>query len=462
MNNYTKELAKFCSGLDFDAIPRRIVEKTKFMVVDNLANIFGAATLEFGSTMADYARSLQDHEEATALGSGFRTSARTAAFVNGSLAETLEMQCGYTKGGYHPGDATISAPLAVAEWKKKGGKALLTAIVAGYEVGNRISEAIHPTHLSRGFQPAGTVGTLGAAAAVARLLDLNAEQTKQALAIAGFLLPICTGDNRIYSVKPVHGGAAAKSGIEAVLLAQHGLKGAPLEGDTQIRKGFCRIVTDEPPRFEKMTEGLGEKYTIDEVYFKPYATCRINQGPTEMALNIKINNNLKYEEIDNVLIKTYAYASKRTGSMRTNLTSAFTLCQFSMSYAVAGALMFGEAGLSMLTEERIRDPRIHQFASKITIVADPDLEKLYPANRPATMEITMKDGRKFHDNIRYAKGDYRNPMTETELGQKFLDLANPALGEEKAKKALEMILHLEKLDSVQTLIGYLKKIEKKT
>jgi 2-methylcitrate dehydratase PrpD len=456
MNNYTKELAKFCSGLDFDAIPRRIVEKTKFMVVDNLANIFGAATLEFGSTMADYARSLQDHEEATALGSGFRTSARTAAFVNGSLAETLEMQCGYTKGGYHPGDATISAPLAVAEWKKKGGKALLTAIVAGYEVGNRISEAIHPTHLSRGFQPAGTVGTLGAAAAVARLLDLNAEQTKQALAIAGFLLPICTGDNRIYSVKPVHGGAAAKSGIEAVLLAQHGLKGAPLEGDTQIRKGFCRIVTDEPPRFEKMTEGLGEKYTIDEVYFKPYATCRINQGPVEIALDLKKKNGLGYEEINDVLIRTYAYATKRTGSLRTDITSPFTLCSFSMSYAVAGALMYGEAGPSMLADERIKDPKIHQFASRIRIIADPELENLYPANRPAAMEITTRDGRKLSDRINYAKGDYRNPMTEEEVAQKFLELSKETLGEEKAKQALEAILRLESLDSIEALIIHLK------
>ncbi len=458
MEDYTKQLAHFCSTLEYGAIPKRVAEKTKWLILDSLGNILGAATLEFGRTLAEYARALRDNEEATVLGFGFKSSARNAAFVNGSLAETIEMQDGYTKGGYHPCCGTISAPLAVAEWQRKGGKDLITAVVAGYEVGDRIAEALHPTHLSRGFQPTGTVGTLGAAAAVARLIGLDEDHTFNALTIAGFILPICTGDNLWggYSIKPVHGGAAAKSGIESVLLAQRDLKAAPLEGDAKIQKGFCRIVTDDPPKFEKMVEGLGEKYTLEEVYFKPYATCRINQGPIEIALDLKKRYGLNYRDIEEVLVKTYDYAAQRTGAMRTDTSSPFTLCQFSMSYALAGALIHGEVGLPQLTTEQIGDPEVHRFASKIRVVADPELQRLYPAHRPAVMEIMLKDGRTLSGRTHYAKGDFRNPMTDEELVAKFMRLAQAPLGEKKAKRAIDIVLSLEDCDTLEKLVDHLK------
>jgi 2-methylcitrate dehydratase PrpD len=418
----------------------------------------GATTLKFGKTLAEYAKDLGDKKEATILGFGLKSSARNAAFVNGSLSETLEMQDGYTKGGYHPCCGTISASLAAGEWRKKTGKDLLTAIVAGYEVGNRVAEAIHPTHLSRGFQPTGTAGTVGAAAAVAKMLALNENQIFNALGIAGFILPISTGDNLWggYSIKPIHGGAAAKGGIEAALLAQKRLEAAPLEGDSRIGKGFCRIVTDEPPRFEKMIEGLGESYTIEAVYFKPYASCRINQGPAEIALDLRKKYSLKYEDIEDVLIKTYEFAVKRTGSMRTDVNSAFTLCQFSMPYAVAGALIYGEVGIKQLTEKKIRDPKIHEFASKIRVEPDAELQKIYPTYRPSVMEITTKDGKKISGRADYAKGDHRNPMTEEELLTKFLDLAKDVVGEKKAKKAVDIVMDIEHLDSLEKLIASLK------
>ena len=89
MEDWTKQLARFCADLDYRTLPQEVVEKTKWILLDSLGNIFGAATLEFGKTMAEYAQSLGDREEATVLGFGFKSSARHAAFVNGSLAETI-------------------------------------------------------------------------------------------------------------------------------------------------------------------------------------------------------------------------------------------------------------------------------------------------------------------------------------------------------------------------------------
>jgi 2-methylcitrate dehydratase PrpD len=457
MEGYTKKLANFCTELDYEAIPKKIVGKIKWAILDNIGIILGAATTDFGRAIAEYTRALGDREEATVLGFGFKSSTRGTAFVNGSLSETLEMQDGYTKGGYHPCSGTISASLALAEWQKKTGKDLITAVVVGYEAGNRVAEVIHPSHVSRGFQPTGTAGTVGAAAAVARILGLNDEQMFNALNIAGFILPISTGDNLWggYSVKPVHGGAAAKSGIESAMLAKQGLKAAPLEGDAKIQKGFCKIVSDGP-KFERMIEGLGEKYTIEEIYFKPYATCRKIQGPVEIAIDLRKKYGLNGEDIEDILIKTDESAVQRSGSMKTDTNSSFTLCQFSMSYAVAGALMDGEAGLKQLTQERISDPEIHRLASKVRVVADPEMQKMYLNYRPSMMEITTKNGRKVSGRVDYPKGDYRKPMTGEELVAKFLGSTKNVIGENKAKKAMDIVLDMENLDSMERLMGNLK------
>lgn len=464
MEGYTKKLAKFCSKLEFKRIPERIVGKIKWVILDNLGNIVGGTAVDFGKEIAGFTRELGDRAEATVLGFGFKTSARNAGFANGSLAEILEMQDGYTKGGYHPCSGTISASLAMAEWQKSTGKDFITSVVAGYEVGNRVAEAMHPSHLFKGFLPTGTVGAIGAAASAARILRLDERGTFNALGIAGFILPVCTGDNNFgrgeygdYTIKPVQGGAAAKSGIESALLARQGMNAAALEGDPKVQKGFCRITIDGPPKFEQSIEGIGKDYRrIEELYFKPYASCRMNHAPADAAIELRSKYGLKPGDIKEILIKTYGFALQSTGTRKTDTRSSFMACQFSMSYVVAAALIDGEFGLNQLTEQKIRDHKIHELASKVKVVVDPKLEKIYPSNRPAIVEITMKDGKKWTGRADFAKGDHRKPMTEEENREKFLGLTAGVLGERKAKKAMDMVLTLENLDSLVRLINCLR------
>lgn len=457
VEGYTKRLANYCSKLSYDAIPEKVVENIKWAILDNLGVILAGSTFEVGRSIAEYGRGLGDREEATVLGFGFKSSTSNAAFVNGSLSEIVEMQDGNTRGGLHACDAVISASLAMCEWQEKTGKDLITGVVAGYEVGNRVAEAIYPAHRYRGFMSNGTVGTVGAAAAVGRILGLNTELMSNALGIAGFILPVTTYDSHYggYSIKIVQGGAAAKSGIESALLARQGLTGAPLEGDPGIQRGFCRIVGDESPKFEETIESLGKRYAVNEIYHKPYASCRINHGPIEIALDLKEKFALHAEDIEDILIKTFDFAAKRVGSTKTDTNSSFILCQFSTSYAVAGALMDGEVGLRQLREERIRDPRIHELGLKVKVIADPELQKMYPATRPAIVEITTKDGKKYTGRVDYAKGDYRKPMTEEELVAKFLGLTKDVIGEKKGKKAIDTLLDMENLDMTTRLIEFL-------
>lgn len=216
------------------------------------------------------------------------------------------------------------------------------------------------------------------------------------------------------------------------------------------------MMSDEPPKFEKMIEALGERYKIEENYFKPYASCRMNHGSIEIALELKKKYALEAEDIADILIKTYDFAAKKTGSIKTDANSSFILCQFSMSYGVAAALIDGEVGLKQLTPERISDSRIHKLSSKVKVIVDPELQKMYPANRPSIMEITTKDGKKVSGRVDYAKGDYRNPMTEGELAAKFVRLTKDVIGEKKGNKVIDVVLDMENLDSIERLIEFLK------
>jgi 2-methylcitrate dehydratase PrpD len=454
---YTQKLAEFCSGLRFEDLPLKVVDKIKWCILDNLGIVLGATRTRFGQAICEYTKQWGDQEQATVLGFGLKTSSRSAAFANGSLSETLEYQDGYTKGGYHPCCGTIPTSLAMAEWKKGTGQDLITAVTAGYEVGNRVSEAIFPSHLSRGFQSTGTAGAVGAAAAASVILKLDGEKTRNALGIAGFILPISTGDNLWggYTIKPVHGGAAAQAGIESALLAREGLNASPLEGDPKIGKGFLRIVSDQP-KWEKITEGLGRFSTLDELYFKPFALCRIIHAPVEVAIELRSRHGLRVEDIQGVIVRTYDFAAEVPGTTRTTTESDPTLCQFSLPYGVAAALRYGEVGLEQMMGKATRDPRIHELAGKVEVIHDLEMDKLRPALRPASVEVTLKDGRKFMGRVDFPKGDARKPLTEQELQAKFSNLARDVVGPEKVKKIQEAVFGLEKIATVEELVLLLK------
>ncbi len=457
MEAYTKKLADFCAGLRYEDIPQWVVSKIKWCILDNLGIILGATRTRFGQAILRYTQLLGDQEQATVLGFGLKTSARSAAFANGSLSETLEYQDGYTKGGYHPCCGTISASLATAEWRQGTGRDLIAAVTAGYEVGNRVAEAIFPSHLSRGFQPTGTAGAVGAAAAASAILKLDREQTGNALGIAGFILPISTGDNLWggYTIKPVHGGAAAKAGIESALLAGQGLNAAPLEGDPKIGKGFLRIVSDQP-KWEKITEGLGTFSTIAELYFKPFALCRVIHAPVQVAIDLRSRYGLKPEDIREVVVRTYDFAAEVPGQTRTSPESDPTLCQFSLPYGVAAALIYGEVGLEQMMGKATRDPWIHDLAGRVQVIHDPEMDRLRPALRPASVQVTFQDGRKVSGRVDFPRGDARNPLTEEELLTKFSSLARDVVGEEKVRKIQEAVFGLEKIGAVEDFVRLLK------
>jgi 2-methylcitrate dehydratase PrpD len=313
---YSKTLVKFCSELEFDKIPEEVKHKAKLCVLDYVANIYGSLELDAVRAVVDFVRSLGGPEAATALGCGFRTGLQNAAFINGTTAEAIEAQDGLRFGGNHPVSAVIPAAFAVSESLGLGGPRLMEAIVAGYEVANRAAAAMHPFHTLSGFLPTGTCGTLGAAIAVSKLMGHKFSEMLNAMGNAGYLLPISMAEQLMggYTVKIVQGGQAASAGIMAAGLAGKGITGSPfvLEG-TALKGGFTQITVRQEPKPERITDKLGEHYSIMDVYFKPYTACRHTHGAAQATLALLKEKKLAPADIDSIGVSTYAIAALAVG-----------------------------------------------------------------------------------------------------------------------------------------------------
>ncbi len=217
----TRAIADFVVGLRYDVLSPHLVQRTKDHILDQLGIQIGVSTKPWLKIAVDYVRSQANHPEASIAGTPGKVSAENAAFTNGAFGHGFEMDDVYAPALAHPGPVVVSAALSVAERDGCSGKALIEAVVAGYEVMGRCGYALSPSQLYRGFHPTSAAGPLGAVAAAGKLTRLDADTLVHALAIGG---SFCFGVTECYKsggeVKRYHGGIAAAGGIRAAALAE--------------------------------------------------------------------------------------------------------------------------------------------------------------------------------------------------------------------------------------------------
>ncbi len=449
---YTRKLAEFCAGVSVERLPAEVVDKAKLCLLDFFANVYGSLELDAVSGVVSYVRSLGGPETATALGCGFKTGIHNAAFLNGTAAEAIEAQDGLRFGGNHPGTAVIPAALAVAEERGLGGKAVVEAVVAGYEVAGRIAAAIHPHHTLSGFLPTGTCGTFGAAAAASKLMGHNAEGILNSLGIAGYLLPLSMAEHLMggYTSKIVQGGQAASAGLTAAGLAGAGITGPPyvLEG-SHLKGGFTQITTRSEPNLSRIVEALGEHSSLTDVYLKPYTACRHTHGAAQAALELLDGGGFGAPDIEGVEVYTYAIASTAVGKGVT-AQDTFVSAQFSLPYVVAACLIDGAMGPAQLKHDRISDPAILELSRKVKVSVDPDLARAYPALTASRVEIRLKGGRTLAKQVDIPKGDPRDPMAAADVAAKLRRFAGQR-DEGTLDKIVSLTLDLENVRNIGEL-----------
>ncbi|MFO1326737.1 MAG: MmgE/PrpD family protein [Rubrivivax sp.] len=371
---------------------------------------------------------------------------RAAALVNGSAAHTAEVDDIFRDAIYHPGAPTIAAALALAQAQGADGAALLRALVVGYEVSTRIGVTMGRAHYAR-WHNTGTIGSFGAAAAAAELLQLDEARFAHALAtVATMAAALQQAFRRDSMSKPLHAGRAAEAGITAARAAAQGVTGAPdvLEGEI----GFGRTMGDGPDWRDCMAT-LGQRWHVTEMTFKNHACCGHAFAAIDGALALRERMAVDADTIDRVEVGTYAEALQVAGNPDPRSAAE---ARFSLPFVVATALRTGRVRLAAFDAERLADPATRALMARITLAVDPALDAAFPAQRAARVAVTTHDGHREAWLQPTRKGDPDAPLTDADLGDKFVEMAAPSRGDAAARTLLERLWQVDRLTDLRPLL----------
>ena len=453
MKTIIETFAEHFSNSTFEQLPPAVVHKTKLLILDYLGVSIAGLKMDFPRMTIDYLRSLEGVGQSTLMGSTRKVPAIHAALGNGVAAHALDMDDGFRYGGVHAGVAVIPAALALAESLQLSGKQLILSIVCGYEIVNRISKAMNPSHLGRGFHTTGTIGVLGAAAACGVLAKLNKEQMASALgmsALQGAGLLEILNDGAM--VKPLHPGKAAVAGILSVELAKRGAKGplTALEGE----KGLFKAMADGV-KTDGLFDGLGSDFYIMGQYIKFHAACRHIHPAIDGLLDIMRKENLSYQEIDALNITTYPVAISFCGTSSPPETAE--AAKFSLASSCAMAAFYGDAGEERYSLDTIQNQEIKKLATRVTSAANSRWADAYPRERGANIELKTTKGQKFSTEVPLSKGEPENPASDEDFVRKY---QQNVVSQDKSlsDQILDMTLTLEtqQVSPLATLLGKLQ------
>ena len=365
------------------------------------------------------------------LALGRKATVRAAALINATAAHTAEVDDIFRDGIYHPGAPTIAAAHAVSFREDN----FLRSVVAGYEISTRIGAAMGRAHY-RYWHNTGTIGCFGAAAAAAEALGLDAARFAHALATAATFSAGLQQAFRMDSMsKPLHAGHAAEAGLTAALAAREGVTGSldVMEGEA----GYGRAMGDGPD-WDRALATLGEDFHITRMTFKNHACCGHSFAAIDGALALQKKLSLRPEEMEKIEIATY-----RAGLEVAHYESPATAAEarFSLKYVVATALTHGSVRLAAFEKERIEDPATRALMKRIDVRLDPELDAAFPRQRAARVAIEAR-GRRAEHLQPTRIGDPDAPLSDAQLGDKYLELAAPVIGEPAARAELARLWQL--------------------
>ncbi|HEX9686029.1 MAG TPA: MmgE/PrpD family protein [Burkholderiales bacterium] len=431
-----KQIAEYAVKEQTSKLPKAVIHHAKRAVVDWYASLLPGSRIAPATLLEEALADELDHGRAR-LASGRRATVRAAALINGAASHAVEFDDIWRDAVYHPASPVISAALAAAQAQGADGERFLRGVIVGYEVSTRIGDAVMPSHY-KFWHTTGTVGTFGAAAAVATVLCCNRDQFAHALGNAGtFAAGLQQAFRSQAMSKPLHGGHAAEAGALAALAAARGVTGVAdiLEGEV----GFGAAMSVNPD-WSRATRGLGSDYHITRITFKNHGCCGHNFAALDAVLALKREHRFTHQDVRKVHIATYQGGLDIVDNPRPD---GDYQARFSIQYTVAHALVHGSVRLNAFAPVRLGDPDVRALMQKIECVADAELSAAFPRQRAARVEIELADGRRLAHFQPTRKGDPELPLTDAELNDKFLELATPVLGDAKARALLARLWALE-------------------
>lgn len=374
-------------------------------------------------------------------------SPRRAAFLNAVASHTVEFDDIFKDGGYHPGSPTVSAALALAQHLGSTLDDLQRAIIAGYEVGCRISLAIQPSHYTY-WHTTSTVGTIGSAVAGANLLGGDSRVIGHAIALAtsfaGGHQQNLQGEGM---AKALHPGHAADAGIMAAMAAAAGVAGSL--DSLHAANGFAAATSDTSGQWERALDGLGTWTPITRMTVKAHGCCG-HIFPALDGISLMCEQ-YGFGPADIEGIEVLGYRATQTMCNRPDPVSAQE-ARFSLQYCLASHLLLGGVRLSAFEPATMARPDIRSLMTRIGLAEDPALSADYPNRRQARLTVTLKDGRILEHLQKTRRGDPEDPLSDADLVSKFHELSSGIITKGDAGNLVATILHSDDLPGKLTRV----------
>ena len=400
----------------------------------------GAARHESVNAALAAVQMLQPAPQASVLGRTERVDMASAALLNGISSHTFDFDDTHLKTIIHPAGPVASALLALAEHQGSSGRALIDALVLGIDVSCRIGNAMYPDHYDRGWHITGSTGTVGAAAACARLLGLNVDQTAMALGIAASQ-PIGMREQFGSMTKPFHPGGAARAGLMSALLAQQGFTASPRA--LEAPRGMMQTISTKND-WSEITGDLGQRFEIAFNTFKPFACGIVVHPGIDGCAQLRAKG-VRPEQIAALEIKVHSLVLELCGKKE---PADGLQAKFSIYHGCAAGLTFGCAGEDEFSDAVVTRADMVALRRKVVATVDDSIDE-------AAADITaiMHDGSRVHVRVEHAIGCVQNPMTDAQLEAKFHGLSDAVIGAARSADLIQSAWALGDAPSVQALVA---------
>lgn len=353
----------------------------------------------------------------------------------------------------HPSDI-FPAAIACCERARSNGKELIVGLVLGHEFEMRFCEAAFPGIRERGWHHA-TLTAFVSPIVAGRALRLTSEQIQHAIGISASrhctLGAVTAG--KLTMMKNTVDPLATQSGVLAALLAEKGYTGP--EHVIDGKEGLTQVFKPEW-KLNLLTEGLGESWRITQCGMKAFPTEALTHTPISAVLDLVKANDLHPDQVEKIQIRSLARAADILSDPSKYDPRTKETADHSLPYVIAAALVDRQVTPAQFTMQKILDPKIREQLRKVEVVADPEIEKVFPALQRVIVQIHTKDGHSYSKQLDFPKGDPRNPLTNAEIEEKFSALSDGVITTQTQKKVKDAIWNLERVDSISDLMTLMK------
>ena len=450
----TAAMARWTAGVRYGDLGDRAIHETRRFLLDSLGCAFGGLRQEDAEIALEVLDEIGGKGPATVIGTGKKTDPVTASLANALMIRIMDYNDIYwQQDPSHPSDI-MPAAFACGERAGRNGEDLIVGIVVGYEFECRLCEAAFPGIRERGWHHA-TLTAFVSPIVAGYMLRLPWEKIQHAIGISASrhatLGAVTAG--KLTMMKNTVDPMATQSGVMAALLAEKGYTGP--EHVIDGKEGLVKVFGPEW-KLDVLTEGLGASWRIERCGMKAFPTEALTHTPISAVLDIVVGNDLKPDQIAKIHVRSLARAADILADPSKYDPRTKETADHSLPYVIAAAIVDRQVTPAQFEPERIMDPKIREQLRKIEVVADPEIEKVFPKLQRVIVTVNTTDGREFTKQLDYPKGDPRNPLSDREIEEKFDALAAPVLSDERRRRVKEAVWKLEKLSTITELMDLCK------